>query len=424
MKTKRLLSIYMLIATFMLCNVMTYAQNENGNDDNFYIISGVVKDKSSRKNIEYVNVSAVSTNVGTVTNEDGEFTIKINKNLQVKEIQLSRIGYLNSTVAIENINTKQTIYLSPESIVLSEVIVLSWKYPRDLVKAAMDKVVDNYSTMPNKLTGFYRETVQKRSRFINLSEAVIEVYKDSYKRPVTFDQVKILKGRKLLSPKSADTLSVKFLGGPNMPIYLDIVKNPDILLDEESLKYYSFKMGESVSIDDRLHYTVHFQPQMILNFPLYKGTFYIDRENLSFTRAEFRMDMSNKQMVTNTILKDKPAGLRFSPEDVSYIISYIQQDGKTYLNYVRNRIEFKCDWSRRLFATTYEVLGEVVITDRTEQDVSRIPNKEAFSIRQSLSHEVSLYQDENFWSNYNIIEPTESLENAVNRLKKQNLRSQ
>jgi hypothetical protein len=70
------------------------------------------------------------------------------------------------------------------------------------------------------------------------------------------------------------------------------------------------------------------------------------------------------------------------------------------------------------------VSGETVITNRDEQNITRIPVKEAFSIRKSLSQEVALYQDENFWGNYNIIEPTESLENAVNRLKKQHLKSQ
>ncbi|MFW9624572.1 MAG: carboxypeptidase-like regulatory domain-containing protein, partial [Bacteroides graminisolvens] len=42
----------------------------------------------------------------------------------------------------------------------------------------------------------------------------------------------------------------------------------------------------------------------------------------------------------------------------------------------------------------------------------------AFHERNSLSDKVSNFYDENFWEDYNIIEPTESLENAVNKLKK------
>ena len=38
------------------------------------IISGVVKDKDSRKKLENVNIAVIGSNVGTVTNADGAFT--------------------------------------------------------------------------------------------------------------------------------------------------------------------------------------------------------------------------------------------------------------------------------------------------------------------------------------------------------------
>ena len=424
MKTKQLLSVSLLVAVFMLYGTAFAVAQENGNDE-FITVKGIVKDKSTKKAVEYANVSAIGSSVGTITNADGEFTLKINKGLNIKEIQLSCLGYYNALITISGNNIEdQTYLLTPESFLLNEVRVFSWQNPRDLVKTAIEKIDVNYEMKPNILTGFYRETIQKRRNYINISEAVIEIYKDSYNRPSDRDQVKILKGRKLISPKKADTLSIKFLGGPNMPIFLDIIKNPDILLDKEALQNYSFTMGEATSINDRMQYTVLFEPQMLAPYPLYIGKLYIDRETLSFTRAEFVIDPSDKQKVTNAILKDKPSGLRFTPEEVSYIVTYKQQDKKTYLSYLRNEIKFKCDWKRRLFATNYVVLSETIITDRTDKNVSRIPGKETFSIRQSLSHEVTLYQDEDFWSSYNIIEPTESLENAVNRLKKQHLKTQ
>ena len=420
MRTKFLL--WGIILT-LLSNGMIALAQENGSAD-FYTISGVVKDKNTKKTIEQVNVSAVGTNVGTITNEEGEFVLKINNSLNVKEIQISCLGYYNALITVSrNDKEVRTIFLTPESFNLSEVLIFSWKNPRELVKAATEKVGTNYEMNSNRLTGFYRETIQKRRNFITISEAVVEIFKGAYNKPHDRDQVKILKGRKLISPKLSDTLSVKFLGGPYMPVFLDFVKNPDILLDEESLDYYSFKMGEMTSVDDRMQFVVHFEPRMIVHFPLLFGTLFIDRENLSFTRAEFKMDMRDKQKATAAILKDKPAGLRFTPEDVTYIITYKQQGDKMYLNYIRNEIRFKCDWKRRFFATNYEVIAESIITDRTDQNVSRIPNKETFTVHQSLSNEVELYQDENFWESYNIIEPTESLESAAKRLKKQILKS-
>jgi len=408
----------------LLNNVSDINAQENELTDYFTVI-GVIKDVNTRKSIQQATVSAIGTNIGTVTNEDGEFTLKINNSLNVGEIQFSCLGYYNALMKIDKNNKEvKTIYLSPETISLSEVIVSSWRNPRDLVKAAIEKVEDNYSMIPNMLTGFYRETVQKRRRYITISEAVIEVYKAPYNLPVDRDQVKVLKGRKLISPRLSDTLAVKILGGPNMPIFLDIVKNPDVLLDNDALPYYAFKMDDAVSIDNRLQFVVHFEPQVIADFPLFFGTLYIDKETLSFTRITFKMDMSNKQKVTNAILKGKPSGLRFIPEEVSHVVTYKQQNDKTYLNYIRSDIYFKCDWKRRLFATNYEVTSESVITDWNDEQVVRMPYRETFSTHQSLSHEVDLYQDDNFWSNYNIIEPTESLESAVSRLRKQVVKSQ
>jgi hypothetical protein len=391
------------------------AQSEDG----FFTIGGVVKNSKSKKSIEYVNVSAVGTNVGTITNENGEFTLKISNDLNVHEIELSSIGYYNAKYTVSKTNLSgQTFFLAPHSIELQEIEVLSWKDPVGLVTEAIRKIEKNYPETPNLLTAFYRETIQKRKRYITVSEAVMDVYKSPYKNYAAGDRVQILKGRQLISPNQKDTLAVKLLGGPNLAIYVDAVKNPDILLDKEFLHYYTYKMGEITSINDRLHYVVNFQPQIIVPYPLFSGRFYIDRETLSFTRIEFSMEMRDKQKVTEVILKNKPAGLRFTPEEVSYLVAYRQQGDKSYLNYIRNEVHFKCDWKRKFFSTPYSVISEMVITDRREDDITKISGRQAFSQRKSLSDEAMTYYDGDFWGAYNIIEPTESLESAVGKLKK------
>jgi hypothetical protein len=308
--------------------------------------------------------------------------------------------------------------MEPRAVELQEIEVLSWKNPADLVEAAIQKISKNYSLSPHRLTGFYRETIQKRKKYITVSEAVTDVYKSSYRQDGMSDRAQVLKGRKLLSPEKKDTLAVKLLGGPNLAIYVDVVKNPDILLDREFLSYYAFRMGDITSINDRLQYVVHFRPQMIASFPLYEGTYYIDRETLAFTRIVFHIEMRDKEKVTRIILKDKPPGLRFTPDEVSYIVTYNYRDGKSYLNYVRNELRFRCDWKRRLFSTPYTVISEMAVTDRQTDSIEKIGGKKAFSERQSLSDEAMTYYDSHFWGAYNIIEPTESLESAVGRLKK------
>jgi hypothetical protein len=405
---------------FLLLSLLVFVPAMQAqNSEDFFTIGGVVKNAKSKKNLEYVNISAVGTNIGTITNENGEFVLKINKGLDVREIELSSVGYYNAKYTVSSSNVaNQTFYLSPHSIELKEIEILSWKNPVDLVTAAIDKVETNYSSTPNLLTAFYRETIQKGKRYINVSEAVMDVYKSSYKNDVVSDRVQILKGRKLLSPNQKDTLAVKLVGGPNMAVYVDVVKNPDVLLDKELLSYYSYKMGEITSIDDRLQYVVHFKPQMLVSQPLYSGAYYIDKETLAFTRIEFSMDMRDKDKVMELILKNKPSGLRFIPDEVSYIVSYKQQNGKSYLNYIRDEINFRCDWKKKLFSTHYTVISEMVVTDRVNENIAKITGKNAFSAKHSLSEEVMSYYDKDFWGRYNIIEPTESLESAVTKLKR------
>jgi len=406
-----------LCLLYILLNIsILQAQNESG----FITLTGVVKNANNKKAVEYAHLKAVGTNVSTVTNEDGEFILKISDTLNIAEIEVSCLGFYNSKFPFAKRNRSDiVVLLSPQPYPLKEVVVKSWEDPLHLIEAAIDNIVRNYGNKPNLLTAFYRETIEKKKKYINISEAVIDIYKTSYENTSDYDKVEILKGRKLVSPNPKDTLSVKLLGGPNLSVFLDVVKNPDILLGKEYLYLYDYKMGQSVIIDDRLQFAVEFRPRFLSETIMYEGVFYIDAENLAFSRIEFSLDMKDKDKVTRMILRHKPVGLRFTPESVTYVVSYKQLDGKTYLSYLRNEIKFKCDWKRKLFATNYIVVSEMVITDIDSNNPEKISSRRAFSVNKSLSEEAQSYFDSDFWGAYNIIEPTESLESAVNKLKKE-----
>jgi len=387
--------------------------------ESYITVSGTVKDQKSKRKLEYVNVTLPGTNIGTVTNSDGEFSLKVIKSQENRTIQVSHIGYLNSLIPINGRDIEGLdVLLSPNTNLLDEIVVRA-RDPRFIIEEAMSKIPVNYSANNNLYTGFYRETAQKGRRYINISEAIIDIYKTPYKdMNVDRDRVQIYKGRKLLSQRMSDTLIVKLLGGPNLSVFVDIVKNPDILLDREMLPYYSFKMEESVMLDNRHHYVISFHPQAILPYALYEGKLYIDREKLSFTRAEFNLNLDDRNKATQAILRKKPFGLRFRPLEVSFLVTYKEINGLSYLSYIRNEVRFRCDWKRRLFATNYTINSEMVVTDGKVAE-SAIPYKASFKQTQSLSDKVSDFADDSFWGNYNIIEPTESLESAVGKLRKQ-----
>jgi len=419
MKTFTKQSAWILFAiTVMLFNSnVINAQLEQPTD--FITINGTVKDSKSRKILEYVNVSVPGTNIGTITNTDGFFSIKVPSVRKNSILEISHIGYLSTHIQLEGEDISNlTVWLAPNTNMLEEIIIRA-KDPVLLVEEAISKISTNYSNKHGMLTGFYRETAQKGRSYINIAEAIVDIYKTPYSQSINQDRVQIYKGRQLLSQRRSDTLAVKLQGGPNLAIFLDIAKNRDFMFAKEELQFYTFRMEEAVMINNRQQYVISFQPQVVIDYTLYHGKLFIDKESMAFTRAEIQLDLSDLNKATNAILKKKPSGLRFRPTEISYLVNYKQQDGKTSLNYIRYEAKFRCDWRRRLFHTNYSIVSEMVVTDLREENVTSIPYRAAFKSTQSFSDKVSDFTDESFWGEYNIIEPTESLESAVNRLRRQ-----
>ena len=104
---------------------------------------------------------------------------------------------------------------------------------------------------------------------------------------------------------------------------------------------------------------------------------------------------------------------------MNFLITYRQQGKETCLNYIRNEIRFKCDWKRRRFSSSYTARSEMVVVGREEYPERVIARRDAFKSKQIFYDGVKEYWNEDYWKDYNIIEPTESLENAVKKLRKQ-----
>lgn len=415
-------------------------------DNSGITITGTVRDRETRKRMENVTVTLVGTSIGTVTNADGVFSLKISGALTSRNLEFSHIGYQNTSMLIpanseitafssdsnpnSTSSTKQTdtqifsanhtvtIWMTPTARQLDEALIFGAD-ARQLVEEALRNIPENYPRTNNQLQSFYRETVQKGQRYISVSEAMMDVYKTPYlRRDPDRDRVRLTKARRLMSQKASDTLAVKVEGGPTQSLYLDIVKNPDILFNLQTLDYYSFILEPYEMMDGRIQYVIRFEPRAIVDYALCEGRIYIDREELAITRAEYFLDVSDTDKATSAILRKKPFGIRFRPLEVHQVVQYKLQGDVAYLSYIRNEIRFKCDWKRRLFSSVYTARSEMVVVERDEQPQNPISRQEAFKSSQIFYDMVNVYWDEDFWKDYNIIEPTESLENAVKKLRR------
>ncbi|MDH6358465.1 carboxypeptidase-like regulatory domain-containing protein [Parabacteroides sp. PF5-9] len=86
-------------------------------------ISGLVLSGSGKRPIEYVNIGIVGKNVGTVTNEKGEFDLFLESRYENDSLLFSCIGYEPYVAEISEIREGETIFLKEMAYNLGEVEV-------------------------------------------------------------------------------------------------------------------------------------------------------------------------------------------------------------------------------------------------------------------------------------------------------------
>jgi hypothetical protein len=376
------------------------------------MVKGKVRDAETGRVLESVHVSVPGRHHATVTNADGEFVLKSDR--RIDAVQFSYLGYKSQWVAA---SPELKINLVRESIKLPEASIVSGD-PESIVRAALARVPDTYCTEPELLECFYRETVQKRNRYTYVAEAVARLYREKTDhRSYTADVSALEKSRLLVSQRKRDTLSVKTQGGPQMALNCDFLKSPILLFAEEEMALYDFEMDMPAYIGDRLQFVIKMSPARSVDYALYYVVLYIDRENLTFTRIEASLDMRDRLKAIQAVLVSKPFSLRFFPEEATVVLNYRPVGDKIRLEYFRSTMRFSCDWRKRLFKTHYTAVNELVVTDVRPEAIP-IPRKERFRSSDYLNDKAEEFLDPDFWADYNIIEPSESLEHAISRLRK------
>jgi hypothetical protein len=381
----------------------------------YLTISGIIKDAKSGERIVHASVGIQGTSVGTVSNSDGEFTLKVDTSLHAESFQISHLSYKTKTVRISDATGDQKTYLlETQTIQLKEISVVPVE-AREIVANALRNFRKNYAEVPILMTGFYRESVKQNRDYLSISEAVVDIYKTSAMSLLN-DQVRIFRGRKGTNVRKADTLMVHLQGGPNITLLLDIVKNPHLSIGLNTPDNYSYELLNVTTIDGKLNWVIGFSPWNDRVAPLFNGRLYISQDEYAITRAEFSLDLSDKKEASWYFVQKKPTGVVFIPTSTDYLVTYKMQNGKYYLNYVRIELKFRCDWKKRLFRNNYTLTSELAITNRKEGEASRFESENLFRSRMIFSEKVEDLEDVNFWGENNIIEPEKSIEDAIKKI--------
>jgi len=414
-----------LIAVVLLLGFMVQtasagnlSNKKKSEQQNLVTIKGKVIDSETRAPLVFASVAVKESNVAIVTNIDGEFTLKISDPANSKSLQISFLGYKNKTVPISDLKdngAKNIISLEAAPIPIKEIIVKP-SDPVSIVEKAINNIGKNYESVPNLLTAFYRETIRKNRTYVSIGEAVVEIFKAPYNNDMRYDGARIYKGRKSSDVEKMDTVLFKLQGGPVSVLELDIVKNSESVLTKDAMKDYNYSLTGVIEIDNKPHYVIDFIQKPSVEMPLFMGSLYIEMDSYAITEAEFGFNLSNKEAAQSIFIRKKPLGMKVTPEIATYKTKYREQNGKWHFEYSRAEVKFKVAWSKKLFNTYYTTMSEIAVTDRTDQEVIKFAGKDKIKYTDVFSDKVGAFTDKEFWGDYNVIEPDQSIESAIRRL--------
>jgi hypothetical protein len=378
-------------------------------------ITGRITDKSTGDPVEYANISIVGKSIGTVSNSDGEFILKISPALINDTLGISFIGYKIYKQPVANLlSGNNIIHLVPDYIPIQQVIIRKID-PILLLKNAIENIPVNYSNHPSLLTSFYRESVRESRRYVIVSEAVLHTYKSSYTDNYEKDQIKIIKARKSQDIQSTDSVILKLKAGLGTTLLLDIVKKPAVFFSIDNFKYYSYKMADVMIDNDKEAYVIRFDHKENNNYPPFTGRIYLDLNSLAIKTVDFSLKENKIEKATHLFVIRKPRSFRVRPLKAEYLVKFKEFNNKYYLNFIRCETEFRIRKKKQLFGKVFNTVIEMVVTDIDTTNVKRFKAKEVAKTMNIFTDQVSEYS-EAYWEEYNYIKPDEPLEEAIRKL--------
>ncbi|MDC7995409.1 carboxypeptidase-like regulatory domain-containing protein [Altibacter sp. HG106] len=384
----------------------------------FTQFEGTVVDQATNTPLSSVSLSVQNTAISTVTNSEGEFTLKVPNESLNQSIVVSLLGYQPQQIPLQSLQRNGAeLKLQAKVTELTEVSVLTYRDPEALIREVFDKKNANTMNQEVKMTAFYRETIKRRNRNVSLTEAVVNLYKKPYASNED-DAITLHKARKSTDYRRLDTVALKLQGGPYSTLYLDIMKYPEYIFTPSTIGEYNYRFEPPTTIEGRPAYVVYFKQRNNLNQPHYEGKLFVDSESLALTSADYKLVIGNQREASKIFVKKKPNDVRVYPESAAYHVDYRQQNGKWHYSYGNVSLTFKVDKRRRLFNQVYTLSSEMAVTNWEATPSSPIATEEALEPSVVLADQVSGFSDPDFWGPYNVIEPEKSIESAIDKIQR------
>jgi hypothetical protein len=379
-------------------------------------ISGVITDNESGEPLPYATIGIMSTGRGTVSNNNGEFGLKITLDCINDSLSVSYLGYFGRKIPVRStLDNNFNIKMYREYISIPEIIIRT-QVPQEILRKAFHAIQDNYGNSPALLTAFYREAALKKGDLQIYSEAVLQIFKSPYTGSLQNDQIKIIRSRKVENLGLKDTLAMRLKAGLSSCLMLDGARNTFDFLFPGNYPQYDYRMTDIVTLDDESAYVIEFVQKPEVDIPLYKGSIYINTSSFAIIQADFEINPLHISKSREDFVTNPSRGYSIWPVSVKYNVSYRKIGERYFLNHARGELNFNARQTRRLFNSSFEVLFELAVTDIKLENVTRFDRDEIAPVHSIFSKTITSY-DPGFWGNQDFLKPEENLLQALKNMK-------
>lgn len=373
---------------------------------------GKILDGEEKTALPYSSISILGKNLGTISNTDGDFELKIPESMKDDSIVISCLGYRQQRLSIAGIGCDScTIILQPVSVQLKEIKVTVIN-ANEIINKLITKISLNYAVESEIMTAFYREVLKQDNEYIDVAEALLEIRKSTYENTFTEDKIKLIKGRKNLNVKPFQIVDFKIQGGPYYATKLDVVKTLDSFLDPESSEQYKYYLAEIIELNNRDTYVIQFKPKEKVDNLSYHGKLFVDMSTFALVHADFSLSRTGLKYAHQLLIKKKPKDFYVRPVNADYSVSYRKVNNKWHLNNAQTSVNFKVKSKNDKVNSTFHSASELLVTDFKPDEGEKYKKNELLNSKDIFTEMITTY-DEHFWDDFNIIKPSEDLRNAL-----------
>ncbi len=395
----------MLILRFTILSILAvflFSQSSFAQTSKYdtYRCYGIIVDNETNEPLPFAHIVLQGSTYGTIANSEGRFSLPIDHGVEVV-LEISIVGYQKRIYNIGILTEDKYIeskHASHEKL-LKEVVVKPKNYEQKLLKAAINKIPDNYPDQEEVLRFFARNIGRAKDAPYYVIEFTGLAEKKPYTSASSSGNVQVLESQKV-EFQALDSLGIRFFSGGHIAHWTDYVAMRAAVLNLDKLSDYELELTDTIPSESNPIYVIDFWPKSKSEVHG-KGQVFIESQSYAIVKFKIRHEDGDFGALE---------GLKTALNGYNRLYKDLE------VSYVRSADHWRL--SNAHYETAFEKNGQLKVELKDElvvlgvDTVKQIEYLDRLDYRDILLEQVDEY-DSNYWKDQNVLLASEDVKRAL-----------